>query len=127
MFQQIQPMEKSERMSPNIRKKGAYRGKPIGHFNVSVRIDVWNKLLDLREDLDMEHMSKTDFILFIITFVQEHFSKSGELEVMKSGVAQAIKKRDIKDIANMADEEMEERYKQMVKDGMIQEDENENG
>lgn len=99
---------------PWIRKSGALKGQVIGHHTCPIRLDIWNSLQTLKTDLDMESLTNTDFLLYIVTFVREHHGRGEELEAMKASVVKATKKLDIKDIDEMTEEEAKEAYKQLM-------------
>jgi hypothetical protein len=106
MIQQSTQMETKRLFKPYIRKSGNQKGKMVGHYNLSINIDAYNKLMQVKSDLDMEHLTYGEFLLYLANFAKEHFGKGEELEAMKAEVAKATKKRDIKDIANYTEEEV---------------------
>lgn len=110
MIQQSTQMETKRLFKPYIRKSGNQKGKMVGHYNLSINIDAYNKLMQVKSDLDMEHLTYGEFLLYLANFAKEHFGKGEELETMKAEVAKAIERKEPKDIEQMTPEEAQEHY-----------------
>ena len=89
-----------------VRKKGNNTGKVIGHYNASMRLDIYNRLMEIKEKIGMGSETRTEFWAYVANHLEETLLNTDtETKAQKQFDKQGVK--DIDTIMTMSDEEVE--------------------